>query len=484
MLKSVAGIQLFVIGLLLVMQAAMAETAPGQQDFAFVATLSEGKQSLRQFDLPYTMLAKLARQDYGDMRIFNSQNQLVPFNVTHLEPQTQQNNLTHALRFFRLGNNADQKSGGLQIEFNENTARFNFNSVTPEHEQAYYLMIENQHQDDALQAIKLIWQQPGDAFSVNVKLESSDNLQNWELLNNSITLYALKYSDYTLTQNSLLLSPASHAKYLRLSFHASSNFSLQIEKIIGEYYHSNFVERENWQTFPLVQGQNPNEWLFNTGSFIPVTKIGFEIPKVGLFFQGRLYSKDDSPAQNLPKSVEHISFKREVKRLLHRYPEQSKTEQNDWRYQETVKQYRLLTAAGEIESQPIRVLTTKDRQWKLVLDQPATLLPEQVPSVKIAWHPVIVTFLAQGNPPYQLFLGNAAVAPSNAMLSPELNNNAETVNALTVRSVEHTAEPTEPARVLSRLNWQKILLWLLLCVGVLIIGLMVYQLYLRINRGN
>lgn len=459
MLKSLLNMMSILI--LLAVQTAKAETA----EFAFVADLSEGKQSMRQFELPYDILTKLERQDYGDMRIFNSQNQAVPFSLSQLELQSQQNNASYDLRFFRLANNATQ-SNGLQIEFNANTAHFSFNTESAQ--QPNYLIIENQHQSDSLSAIKLAWQQPSEAFSINAKLESSDDLQNWQSINTT-TLYALKYLDTKLTQNILPLPYANHAKYLRLSFQSSIRFSLGIEKITGDYQHTTFVQHENWQTVYLEPGDNPNEWLFNTGGYIPVTKISFEIPSAGLLYRGSLYAKNDSP---IPKPG-RPNFKHEIKRALHRNPEQRKT---DWRYQGAITQYRLSTAEGEIASQAMNISTTKDRQWKLVLDQPATLLPEQIPSIKIAWQPVVVSFLAQGNPPFQLIFGNAAIEPFKTALLPGLNNDAETVNTLTIRPVEQTSKPIKLA-----LNWQKILLWLLLCIGVVVMGLMVYQLYVRIN---
>lgn len=467
------SIQVMSMTMLLATQTTLADTA----DFAFASTLSEGKQSIRQFELPYSILAKLERQDYADLRIFNSQNQAVPFSITQLEPQTQQNKASHDLGFFRLTDKTARNNGGLRVNFNDNTAHFSFNAASPEHQQANYLIIENRHRDEALLAIKLAWQKPGDeGFSINVHLASSDDLHNWRPVSDA-TLYALSYLGSALTQNTVSLPYPNHAKYLRLAFQPSSDFSLNIEKVTGDYRQDTLVERENRQTVQLEPGYHPNEWLFTTG-YIRITNIGFEIPGTGLFYQGRLYSKNDSPRQNLPKPKH--SFKHEIKRALHRYPEQPVAEQDDWRYQGALTQYRLLTAAGEIANPPITVPANKDSQWKLVLDQPATLLPEQIPSIKMAWRPVIVTFVAQGNPPYRLFFGNALVGPSHAGLSPDLIKNAETVNVLDIRAVERTTKLAPPLP----LNWQKILLWLILCSGVFTVGLMAYQLYLRISLNK
>ena len=473
--------------MLLITQATLAETSPpAQQDFTYSATLSEGKQSLRQFELPYQILAGLERQDYGDLRIFNSQNQPVPFSISQIEPQTYQNNDVYNLRFFRLADSINQRAG-LQIEFSENSTRFSFNAVANNAE-PNYLLIENPRQRDDLQAIKLNWQQPDTTFSIRAKLESSDDLQNWQNVNDNITLYDLKYVGAALLQNTVNLPFANHAKYLRLSFLPSSTFTLQIEKISGEYHHTTSVERENWESFALEPGEHPNEWLFNTGSLIPVTKIEFKIPATGLFYQGSLYSKNDEPVQNSTRiNRQPPNFKHEVKRALHRYPEYRTPEQRDnWRYQGTITQYRLLTASGEIVSEPVIILPSKDAQWQLVLDQPATLLADQIPTVKVAWHPVMVTFLAQGNSPYQVFYGNQKIPPFNAVLPPTVNDNSiETVEAQNIQTVEKvvvTTEQEKSAMTLEKVDWQKALLWALLISGVLLMGVMAYQLYLRMNQ--
>jgi len=474
--------------MLLSAQMVSADIAPKPQDFAFVATLSDGRQSVRQFELPYSMLAGLARQDYGDMRIFNSQNQPVPFTVSQPEPQMQENTNHHDLRFFRLADKAAKHRGGLRIEFDDHGSRLSFNAANGgDNEQTDYLIIENPHQAEKLQSIKLTWQQPSDAFSIKVKLESSDDLQNWQALNNSVTLYNLRHLDTVLTQDTLNIPGAVDAKYLRLSFQPSGKFTLKIEKISGEYRHTTTISHENWQTFQLYPGEEPGEWLFDTGSYAPLTKIAFEIPAAGLFYRGSLYSRDDTSRQPDPnKDQRRFNFKHDVKRVLHRDPERQANAQDVWRYEGAIMQYRLLTEFGGIQSGPVSVPATKDRHWKLVLEQPATLLAQQVPVIKGAWRPVVVTFLAQGNPPYQLFFGNSDIKPANATLPPVLNaNSSEKVHLLEVRAVEKSIPATEPEELLKTLgewNWRKILLWLLLCSGVLIMGLMAYQLYARMNR--
>jgi hypothetical protein len=97
-----------------------------------------------------------------------------------------------------------------------------------------------------------------------------------------------------------------------------------------------------------------------------------------------------------------------------------------------------------------------------------------------------VSFLAQGNPPYKLFFGNAKIAPFDVALPiPVTDSAVESVNIDNIQSVTKNAaaiavQPT----LIERSNWREILLWVLLSGGVLVMCAMVYQLYVRMNQRN
>jgi len=128
----------------------------------------------------------------------------------------------------------------------------------------------------------------------------------------------------------------------------------------------------------------------------------------------------------------------------------------------------------------------KDSQWRIVLKQPLTLLQEQVPIINIAWHPVVLTFLAQGNGPYRLLFGNLNIKPLRSSLITTLTaSQTETVMLGTVNVVKKPMSTNEPGTLASwfkQMNWQKLLLWLLLCSFVLLMATMAYKLYLGMNK--
>ena len=486
MFRIVYGITILLIWFL--SQTAVADGAEqvlSKQSFAFSTNISTGKQSVRQFELPYEVLRGLQRQDYGDMRIFNSQNQSIPFSVKVMAPQSKRHSSEHELDFFTLPENP-QHHNRLQIEIDKYISRFNFSTMTSDSDKHNYIVIKNPYNEKGLDKLKLHWKTLNHAFSLKLKLEQSDDLEHWRTVKYRTTLYDLQHNSTMLIKDTIFLPRQSHAKYLRLSFSNQNSFLHSVTKISGYYSYQSLPELENWKTLTLQPGEMAQEWLFNTESVVPIVKIGFDIPQTGLLYQGTLFSKYSPPL--IKQAISDKSrFKKEVKKIL-LYPDRKKPKQHDpWQYRQGFTQYRLLTESGEINSQVLLMPgIIKDSEWRIVLKQPLTLLTEQVPKIKIGWYPVVLTFLAQGNGPYRLLFGNPDIKSLRSGLIKSLTaSQTETVMVAAVNAVEKSVPSTEPVTLVNwfrQMNWQKNLLWLLLCSFVLLMGTMAYKLYLRMNK--
>ena len=469
-------------------QIAVADEADqvlSEYDFAFSANISTGKQSVRKFELPYEVLRGIERQDYGDIRIFNDQNQSVPFSVKVMAPQSEQHSSVHELDFFTLPENP-QHHNRLQIEIDKYISRFKISAVTNDGDKPSYIVIKNPYNEKGLDKLKLQWKTSDHAFSLKLKLEQSDDLEYWRTVKHRTTLYDLRHDSAQLIKDTIFLTRQSHSKYLRLSFSHQYDFLHSVTKVSAYYSYQSLPEPENWKTLILQPGEMAHEWLFNTESVAPIVKIGFEIPQTGLLYQGALFSKYSPPL--VRQAISNKSrFKKEVRKILH-YPDRKKPKPYDpWQYRQGFTQYRLLTESGEINSQFLLMPgIIKDSQWRIVLKQPLTLLPEQVPKIMIAWYPVVLSFLAQGNGPYRLLFGNPNIKPLPSSLIKTLTaSQAETVMLDAIDAVEKPMSTAEPETLLNwfkQMNWQKNLLWLFLCSFVLLMATMAYKLYLRMNK--
>lgn len=472
---------------LILSQVIVAELVAAEENFAFSAKIGSGKQSIRQFELPYEVLHAVQQQDYSDIRIVNDQNQVVPFSVTVVKPKVQQHTNEHDLDFFTLPRNSQQHAR-LQIEIDRYIRYFNFSTGATNKDKHSYIIIKNFYSEQGLNKLKLVWKQFEPGFSLKLKLEQSDDLEHWKVIKQQSTLYKLKQSSTQLIKDSIYLSRKSYANYLRLSFTNRTDFLYAVKKIKGYSDQQNQAEFKNWKSQVLKQGEMENEWLFSTDSIIPVAQIAFEIPQTGLLYQGTLFSKSNL-VSGRKAARNRTQFKKEVKKIL-QYPHRYKSKPNArWQYRQTFTQYRLLTESGEINAQSMSMSNPiKDRNWRIVLKQPLTLLPEQVPKIKIAWYPVVVTFLAQGDESYRLQFGRSKIKPLAIFhsLKTIANNQAETVSLGAIYAAEKPnanfgLESTMSSEF-KNLNWAKILLWLLLCAFVFLMITMAYKLYLGMNK--
>ena len=234
----------------------------------------------------------------------------------------------------------------------------------------------------------------------------------------------------------------------------------------------------------LKSGALAHEWLFDTESVAPIAKIAFDIPQAGLFYQGSLFSKSKYPPMKY-RSNHKSQLKKEIKKVL-RHPMNKRAKRADdfWHYRQGFTQYRLITESGEINSLEFSVTAIKDNQWRILLKQPLTLLSEQVPKIEIAWYPVMVTFLAQGDEPYRLLFGNEAVKPLVNSQLPQLlaNDPIETIIVEDVRMIAKATVAMNDFFGLGLLNWKAGLLGLFLCFGVVLMAVMAYKLYSAMNR--
>lgn len=455
-----------------------------KQDFAYSVDINQGKQSLRQFELPLFILNKIKRQDYGDLRIFNRKNQSIPFkisiNTTQIEPHISE----HKLDFFTLPKNP-QKTTHLLVEFDRYNHWLTVNQSRRPTIKPSYIIIKNQTTDKQLTKLKLYWNTTDHALNVKFKLDKSDDLENWTLIGQHNVLYDLKHQSAMLIKDTIDIHKIHQAKYFRLTFKDNNQFLNSITKIAGIYQQQLQSEPVHWLGVPLTPGRSENEWLFDSRSFSPFFKINIYIHQPGSFYQGTLYSKGPGSNFNLPAINKKLHLKKQLKDILHT---KNKTSINSaWQYVQEFNQYHLLTENGSIKSDSIAFPVNKNRLWKIVLKHPLSILPDQMPQMNIAWAPVMMTFLANNNESYQLLVGSNSILPSTLRLPTSISlNSAETVTVdnMTFKPTSRLSAEPSNANLFEGIDWKKILLWLILCISIVIMGIMAYRLYKEMNKSE
>ena len=101
-------------------------------------------------------------------------------------------------------------------------------------------------------------------------------------------------------------------------------------------------------------------------------------------------------------------------------------------------------------------------------------------SLRVAVRATQLVFLARGEPPFTLALGNASAKAANLPLSTLIPDySAERLNTLGQATVAGDVRVTSPALVAAvdtEPNWKKLGLWAVLLLGVAALGAMAYSL--------
>jgi uncharacterized protein DUF3999 len=143
-----------------------------------------------------------------------------------------------------------------------------------------------------------------------------------------------------------------------------------------------------------------------------------------------------------------------------------------------------------LESAPLEIAPTTDREWLLRVRQPGSGLGGKLPMLEIGWQPQLLTFAAQGEPPFRLAYGSArigtdrlrddSIAVSLAMLEKQ---QIKPLPATAGASVESGGRRALRQQI-SPTTWKKLLLWVALLLGVALLARMAWHLGWELGLDN
>lgn len=429
-------------------------------DFTYNATLSEANTSLRQFDLPVGLNAKIKRKDYGDVRIFNQQGQAIPHQFSHLK-------IAHSIQQKRLDffpfskeqvitpNNIqvliqqyNQTNLGQQQSIHINQKIFTTNK-NQRGNYPYQYIIKNFKKDKSSKVIvplcklKLDWNQKKANRVLGFKLESSDTLQHWRTLSNNLNVSKLNYAGSRIVNDEVSFNCTTE-KYLRLTWLKPEQHT-QLNEINGIYNKNTSQQMQSFNLGKATSDKKGNLY-FESSIIATITKIEFKAPQDGLLYKGALYSRADNKAE--------------------------------WRFRKNINQFRLNLGETQLLSKPIELVANNNKYWKLKLDNGAQFSENQLPEIKLSWPTKQVIFLAQGKGPFLLSLGNPTIKTMQNIdlksLIKSLKQAGSVIDKVKVGQLNATGKIFKTP---SQTPWKQILLWLVLILGTLLMAFMAYRLY-------
>ncbi len=437
--------------------------------------ISQGQQALRELVLNDAVFNCLQQDSFQDLAVVNSLKQRVPLAIkpqrdevrvtTQVLPfyqEPQQANFNDVSQINKILQATDTDITELKIDTNK---------------QAYYssMIVDLSAIQGALVDFQL--QVPSQqAYNAAVIIEVSDSLNAWRTISKQQYLQLVN-SQSTLNKSRFTLPNYRGEKYMRLSFISSqADFYHQVQAVIANVSERVKVANQQWQKVTTKElNLLTQRWQYRWQGNYPINKLRFS-PNSGIrLYSGTIYTKVKTATNNI--DVDKSERLRDKLKAPFKKTDTHSAEHNEqWRYNSAFSQSWL--EQSTLSSQSEKTIDLHGvQQIEIQFINPANIIPSQLPALEIGWREVKLVFLAQGQGPYTLLVGNA---------DNKVHQQESTVNTLfatpaqTVSLSPQNSAPT-PVKVLDdtadpQSSIATYLLWLVLFIVFIVLILMVSRL--------
>jgi len=454
---------------LLVLAVASPVQALAPEDFAYGIKLEpEGAPTaLWRVQLPEPVYRAVTRTDLGDLRVFNAAGASVPHMLSALPDPAEHRPPPVNLPFFALrGEDArrmdtsvrvltDERGSIVEIQSDPNAPAAGEPRVT-----AY--LIDAGTLSGELTGLAMDWERRRDDrhFAVSVSVDFSPDLVRWRPWVPDATVADMRAvgGEHILFRNEIPLPPVG-AGYLRLSWPEPLE-AVTLTGVRGLPRAVRDAPDRHWQTVPGVpvpdaQMESPRvAYQFDTGGRFPVDRLRVIFPVENAVVHGTLKTRAD-PA-------------------------------DPWQSRARGTFYQVHREGLVLQGEPVALAPTPHRYWLFEAGPGELVHSAGTPSLEVGWRPRVLTFIAQGAPPFTLAYGSAGAAPAPATVN-ELLRILGDEGVTPVRGVagevfslggEGRLHPAPEPRPIP---WRTVWLWSVLVLGALLMVWMVRAAYRQLQ---
>lgn len=414
----------------------------------------EGQGPWYRLELPMALHFAARHADLRDLRVFNAEGESLAYALTRSSASERRARHEHDVRWFPLRGPA-QGAGDLPSVRVERSTTGTVVQVVPESptaagEQLRGWLLDTSGVQAPLEQLSLDWRAGSDGFQ-HFRIEASDDLQHWEPWGDG-QVARLSFADQRIDQHEVSL-PGRTARYLRLLWQSPQQApELTAVKVVS-------ASREGvpaamaWSAplEPVSAKDGQYQWELPLG--LPIERLRIAIERSGSLIPLQVEARRDGAPQWQPLASG----------LLYRLPQEGKD-----------------VAREELQLPGWMAV----KQLRVTVDQRAGGFGQQVPRLEVGMHATQVVFLARGNPPFTLALGNpeasrvelplATLVPGFDGASLEKMGRAEVLSIPPQTGAHPVPEPTA-----GQIVWKRIGLWAVLLLGVGLLGVMAFSLLKR-----
>ena len=442
-----SGLAVWVMG-----SAAFAQEGPA--DFATQVPLAvSGNGPWYRLALPLAVQLSARHADLSDLRVFNAAGEPQAYSLSRqVSPRTESRNVTEVKWFPLYAADTQEALPGVVMK---STAEGTLLEVRPPSVKSQQVLrgwvLDASAIKAPLQQLTLDWSHEQDGFQ-RFSIEASDDLQHWQAWGDG-QVARLSFADERVEQHDVNL-PGQSARYLRLVWQGRAAPLLTSAKLASATSTS--------LPMPLVWSQPL------AGAQLKAGEYNWQLP-TGLNIE-RLRIELKQPNTLAPVT---LAGRRDSKQA--------------WQPLSNGLLYRLTQNGQDVVQDELQLPGQTVTELKLQVDERGGGLGVEAPDLLFAVRATQLVFLARGEPPFTLALGNASAKAASLPLSTLIPDySAERLKALGQARVEGevtvNSHVTAAAKVAGP-DWKKLGLWAVLLLGVAVLGAMAYSL-LRKPQGK
>jgi len=454
-MSTVGKIAFIGISLALMPMAHAAEDSRGLYAYG-MGLETQVDSAIYQLLLPDDVYGGSVHADLSDVRVLNAKGTMLPSLIETTDGDGKQQESIHELPFFYLNKALDnRRNANIHITTGKDGAIVNIIDKRGEAKsrRQWVYIVDMTAYAGKVASLQLLWKKTPSNRIINIGLASSDDLHHWQKLDGASISY-LQHEGRRLQRNVIELAH-SRARYLQLS--SSDDLQGYELSAIKAKVFSTGKQRSPMRTKTLtaVPGQDQEALVYDAGALLPVSRLGVDFGAQNGVADLQVYARASTG--------------------------------DDWRRLGESTFYSYHIGGKSSQSEDLSVLARMVRYFRLV---PADkhILAGELPTLRLAWHPHRLSFLAQGEGPYMLVYGRADSEPLNTAMG-------KLVQSVDQREQEATISKASPGNQLllcgkpcleaktAAINYTRYILWLVIIAGVVLMLWMVRGLYRDMNRG-
>lgn len=398
-----------------------------------------------RLELPLAVQLAARQADLSDVRVFNAAGEPQAYALSRQTAERTENRTVTDVKWFPLY--ATDSREKLPDVVMKSTAEGTLLQVRPSKAGKQVLrgwVLDASAIKAPLQQLTLDWSREQDGFQ-RFSIEASDDLQQWQAWGEG-QVARLSFADERVEQHDVSL-PGQSARYLRLVWQGQAAPLLTSAKLTSASS-SSLPQPLVWSQ-PLAGARlKAGEYSWQLPAGLNVERLRIELKQPNTLAPVTLTGRRDSNQAWQPLS----------NGLL----------------------YRLAQNGQDMVQDELRLPGQVVNQLKLQVDERGGGLGVEAPALRFAVRATQLVFLARGEPPFTLALGNASVKAANLPLSTLIPDySAERLKGLGQARLAGEIVLKSPALAAvpeAGTDWKKFGLWAVLLLGVAALGGMAYSL--------